>query len=72
MGLSIVTFVNEQFCVCLSIKKHTWWGDEAIMNTAIYVYWDEVSDKPKGWYSAVVRNHLPDSTTRIEYADNAT
>ena len=36
------------------------------VNTAIYVYWDEVSDEPKGWYYAVVRNHLPDGTTRIE------
>ena len=42
------------------------------VNSTTYVYWDENSDKPVGWYYAVVKKHLSDSTTNIEYANKDT
>ena len=43
------------------------------INSSIYVYWNECpSDEPVGWYYAVVKEHLPDGTTCIEYANKAT
>ena len=38
------------------------------VNSAIYVHWDESSsNEPTGWYYAVVKVHLPNGTTTIEY-----
>ena len=46
------------------------------INTAFYVEWNETSsDKLPGWYYAVthivVKEYLPDSQAKIEYADHA-
>ena len=40
---------------------------------SIYVHWDESTyEEPTGWYYAVVKAHVPNGTTTIEYADKAT
>ena len=36
------------------------------------VYWDENSDEPVGWDYAVVKKHLSDGATNIEYANKDT
>ncbi len=42
------------------------------LNSAIYVFWDEISDEPRSWYYALVKEHLSDGTSIIEYSNNAT
>ena len=42
------------------------------VNSATCVYWDENSDEPVGWDYAVVKKHLSDGTTNIEYANKDT
>ena len=42
------------------------------VNSATCVYWDENSDEPVGWDYAVVKKHLSDGTTNIEYATKDT
>lgn len=41
----------------------------ALVNSAIYVYWDEsLSEEPTGWYYTIVKAHLLDGASTIEYA----
>ena len=42
------------------------------VNSATYVNWDENSDESAGWYYAVLKKHLSDGTTNIEYANKDT
>ena len=42
------------------------------VNSTTYVYWDENSDEPVEWNYAVVKKHLSDGTTNIEYANKDT
>ena len=50
---------------CTKLKR------SPLINTAIYVKWNETSsDEPAGWYYAVIKEYLKNRQAKIEYADH--